>query len=125
VYGTVRSLGDGGLVERRESRPLKVLAIDPRAAFGDSQNSVDEHSVSLKRGIPSRRRGHRSCPQGVIVATAPSRRCSLCVFVVVHQRGDDEPLDSTPKETTGCRLRDIQLSGDLAECRVPWFFEIP
>ena len=42
VYDTVRSLGEVGLVEIEESRPLKVLAIDPREAFGDIQSSLDE-----------------------------------------------------------------------------------
>jgi sugar-specific transcriptional regulator TrmB len=42
VYDTVRSLGEVGLVELKESRPMKVLAIDPRDAFGDIQSSLDE-----------------------------------------------------------------------------------
>lgn len=42
VYDTVRSLSDIGLVELQESRPMKVLAIDPREAFGDLTNSLDD-----------------------------------------------------------------------------------
>jgi sugar-specific transcriptional regulator TrmB len=42
VYDTVRSLGEVGLVELKETRPMKVLAIDPRDAFGDIQSSLDE-----------------------------------------------------------------------------------
>jgi len=39
VYDTVRSLSDRGLVELRESRPMKVVAIDPGEAFDDVQTS--------------------------------------------------------------------------------------
>jgi sugar-specific transcriptional regulator TrmB len=40
VYDTVRSLSDSGLVELRESRPMKVLAIDPDESFSDYRNSL-------------------------------------------------------------------------------------
>ena len=33
VYDTVRSLSDRGLVELRESRPMKIVAVDPDDAF--------------------------------------------------------------------------------------------
>ncbi|MFP8954946.1 HTH-type sugar sensing transcriptional regulator TrmB [Natrialbaceae archaeon A-arb3/5] len=42
VYDTVRSLSDRGLVELRESRPMKVVALDPEMAFGDVQESLEE-----------------------------------------------------------------------------------
>ncbi|WP_276253662.1 HTH-type sugar sensing transcriptional regulator TrmB [Halomontanus rarus] len=42
VYDTVRSLSDRGLVELRESRPMKIVAIDPDEAFGDVQSSLEE-----------------------------------------------------------------------------------
>jgi sugar-specific transcriptional regulator TrmB len=42
VYDTVRSLSDRGLVELRESRPMKIIAIDPTEAFGDLESSLDE-----------------------------------------------------------------------------------
>ncbi len=42
VYDTVRSLSDRGLVELRESRPMKVVAIDPEEAFDDVQSSLEE-----------------------------------------------------------------------------------
>ncbi|MFB6250732.1 MAG: HTH-type sugar sensing transcriptional regulator TrmB [Halobellus sp.] len=42
VYDTVRSLSDRGLVELRESRPMKVVAVDPDDAFGDVQQSLDD-----------------------------------------------------------------------------------
>ncbi|MFC7250421.1 HTH-type sugar sensing transcriptional regulator TrmB [Halomicroarcula sp. GCM10025324] len=47
VYDTVRSLGDVGLVELKETRPMKVLAIDPRESFGDIQSSLDDLVDSL------------------------------------------------------------------------------
>jgi sugar-specific transcriptional regulator TrmB len=40
VYDTVRSLSDRGLVELRESRPMKIVAVDPDDAFGDIQSSL-------------------------------------------------------------------------------------
>jgi sugar-specific transcriptional regulator TrmB len=41
VYDTVRSLSDRGLVELRESRPMKIIAIDPDEAFSDVQSSLE------------------------------------------------------------------------------------
>ncbi|WP_276301245.1 HTH-type sugar sensing transcriptional regulator TrmB [Halorussus lipolyticus] len=40
VYDTVRSLSDRGLVELRESRPMKVIAVDPEEAFSGIQSSL-------------------------------------------------------------------------------------
>ena len=56
VYDTVRSLGDVGLVELKESRPMKVIAIDPRESFGDIQNSLDElvDALSARYTAPAR-----------------------------------------------------------------------
>ena len=42
VYDTVRSLSDRGLVELRESRPMKIVAVDPGEAFGDIRSSLAE-----------------------------------------------------------------------------------
>jgi len=42
VYDTVRSLSDRGLVELRESRPMKIVAVDPADAFGDIRSSLSE-----------------------------------------------------------------------------------
>jgi sugar-specific transcriptional regulator TrmB len=42
VYDTVRSLSDRGLVELRESRPMKIVAVDPQDAFGNIQSSLTE-----------------------------------------------------------------------------------
>jgi sugar-specific transcriptional regulator TrmB len=48
VYDTVRSLSDVGLVELQESRPMKVLAIDPAEAFDDLQDSLDDLVAGLE-----------------------------------------------------------------------------
>ncbi|WP_458205263.1 HTH-type sugar sensing transcriptional regulator TrmB [Haladaptatus sp. NG-SE-30] len=48
VYDTVRSLSDRGLVELRESRPMKVIAIDPEEAFSDVQSSLDDMISNLE-----------------------------------------------------------------------------
>jgi len=42
VYDTVRSLEDRGLVEIRESRPMRVVARRPTEAFADQQRLVEE-----------------------------------------------------------------------------------
>ncbi len=42
VYDTVRSLSDRGIVELRESRPMKIVAVDPAEAFDDVQSSLAE-----------------------------------------------------------------------------------
>jgi sugar-specific transcriptional regulator TrmB len=49
VYDTVRSLSDVGLVELKDSRPMTVLAIDPREAFDDVQSSLDDLVDDLSR----------------------------------------------------------------------------
>lgn len=42
VYDTVRSLANQGLVELQETRPMRVLAVDPDEAFGKVQSSLDD-----------------------------------------------------------------------------------
>ncbi|MFB6107950.1 MAG: HTH-type sugar sensing transcriptional regulator TrmB [Haloplanus sp.] len=41
IYDTVRSLADRGLVELRESRPMRVVAVDPEEAFAETRTSLD------------------------------------------------------------------------------------
>ena len=48
VYDTVRSLSDRGLVELRESRPMKIVAVDPEDAFGDLEASFGELVAELE-----------------------------------------------------------------------------
>jgi len=49
VYDTVRDLSDRGLVELRESRPMRVVAIDPEEAFADLQADLSELVDALER----------------------------------------------------------------------------
>lgn len=49
VYDTVRSLAEHGFVELQESRPMKVLAIEPEEAFGEVRSSLDELVAGLER----------------------------------------------------------------------------
>ncbi|MCU4799429.1 TrmB family transcriptional regulator [Halobacteria archaeon HArc-gm2] len=57
VYDTVRSLSDVGLVELKDTRPMKVLAIDPREAFDEVQESLDElvEDLSQRYTAPTRK----------------------------------------------------------------------
>ncbi|MFB6304798.1 MAG: HTH-type sugar sensing transcriptional regulator TrmB [Haloferacaceae archaeon] len=48
VYDTARSLADRGLVELRESRPMKVVAIDPDEAFDDIRDALTEMVSDLE-----------------------------------------------------------------------------
>jgi len=57
VYDTVRSLSDVGLVELQESRPMKVLAIDPAEAFDDLQDSLDALVEDLEAEYTAPARG--------------------------------------------------------------------
>ena len=40
VYDTVRALADDGLVELQETRPMRVVAVDPREAFAGIQEEL-------------------------------------------------------------------------------------
>ncbi|WP_436924585.1 HTH-type sugar sensing transcriptional regulator TrmB [Halosimplex amylolyticum] len=57
VYDTVRSLSDIGLVELQESRPMKVLALDPAEAFDDLQESLDTLVDGLEQQYTEPARG--------------------------------------------------------------------
>jgi sugar-specific transcriptional regulator TrmB len=57
VYDTVRSLSDIGLVELQESRPMKVLALDPAEAFDDLQESLDTLVDDLEQQYTEPARG--------------------------------------------------------------------
>ncbi|MFC6798812.1 MULTISPECIES: HTH-type sugar sensing transcriptional regulator TrmB [unclassified Haladaptatus] len=48
VYDTVRTLSDHGLVELQETRPLRVLAIDPEEAFADYRTSLESVVTGLE-----------------------------------------------------------------------------
>jgi len=47
VYDTVRKLSDRGMVEVRESRPMRVVALDPEDVFPPVQQSLDELVTDL------------------------------------------------------------------------------
>lgn len=47
VYDTVRSLADNGLVELHESRPMRVVAVDPEDAFSDIRTTLDDLVTGL------------------------------------------------------------------------------
>ncbi len=47
VYDTVRSLADIGLVELHESRPMRVVAIDPEEAFTQVRSTLDDLVAGL------------------------------------------------------------------------------
>ncbi|NHX35623.1 MULTISPECIES: HTH-type sugar sensing transcriptional regulator TrmB [Halolamina] len=49
VYDTVRSLAEHGFVELQESRPMKVLAVDPEEAFGGVRSSLDDLVSGLEQ----------------------------------------------------------------------------
>jgi sugar-specific transcriptional regulator TrmB len=49
VYDTVRSLAEGGFVELHESRPLRVVAVDPTEAFGDVRTTLADLVEDLER----------------------------------------------------------------------------
>lgn len=69
VYDTVRSLSDVGLVELEDTRPMKVLALDPREAFGDVKQSLDDlvEDLSQRYTAPARK------PEAVsVVKSRPS-----------------------------------------------------
>ncbi|MFC5969817.1 HTH-type sugar sensing transcriptional regulator TrmB [Halomarina salina] len=47
VYDTVRKLSDRGMVEVRESRPMRVVALDPEEVFPSVQESLDDLVTDL------------------------------------------------------------------------------
>jgi len=42
VYDTIRSLADYGLIELHESRPMRVVAVDPDTAFTEFRSTLDD-----------------------------------------------------------------------------------
>ncbi|PSQ47389.1 ArsR family transcriptional regulator [Halobacteriales archaeon SW_7_65_23] len=47
VYDTVRSLADNGLIELHESRPMRVVAVDPEDAFTNIRSTLDNLVADL------------------------------------------------------------------------------
>lgn len=56
VYDTVRSLSESGLVELKETRPMKALAIAPDEAVGGIQSTLDDlvDDLSSRYSAPAR-----------------------------------------------------------------------
>jgi len=95
VYDTVRSLNDRGLVELRESRPMKVLAIDPEDAFADVASSLDRMVEALNARY-----------------TAPARETEAVALVKSRStilRYVEEVIDTAEYELT------LSLTPDLLE----------
>lgn len=67
VYDTVRSLADRNLVDLHESRPMEVVAIDPREAFADVRTSLDDLEDALERAYAA------PAPGGEAVTLVKSR----------------------------------------------------
>lgn len=57
VYDTVRSLSDTGLVELRESRPMRVRAVEPEEAFDEIRDSLDDLVTGLQSRYTAPARG--------------------------------------------------------------------
>lgn len=88
VYDTVRDLADNGLVEIQESRPMRILAIDPTEAFGDIQSSFDELVDGLADRYTSPSRSAEA------VALIKSRATILRNFEEILTRAEYELLVS-------------------------------
>lgn len=88
VYDTVRDLADSGLVEIQESRPMRVLAIDPNESFADIQSSFDDlvEGLAARYSAPSR--------TSEAVALIKSRPTILRNFEEIITRADYELLVS-------------------------------
>jgi sugar-specific transcriptional regulator TrmB len=95
VYDTVRSLSDRGLVELRESRPMKIIAIDPEEAFADVETSLERMVADLQSRY-----------------TAPARETEAVALVKSRStilRYIDEIIDSANYELA------LSLTPDLLE----------
>ncbi len=57
VYDTVRSLDDRGLVELQETRPMRVIAVDPEEAFGALRTSLADVVTDLESRYTTPARG--------------------------------------------------------------------
>lgn len=60
VYDTVRSLADRGLVELHESRPMRVVAIDPAEAFAVYRSALSNAVTALETVYTRPERGHEA-----------------------------------------------------------------
>ncbi|MFD1634881.1 HTH-type sugar sensing transcriptional regulator TrmB [Haloplanus ruber] len=57
VYDTVRGLAEHGFVEVHESRPMRIVAVDPTEAFGDVRTTLADLVEGLERRYTAPSRG--------------------------------------------------------------------
>ena len=91
VYDTVRSLADNGLVELHESRPMRVVAVDPERSFSTIQSTLDDLVTALsdRYRTPAR--------EGEVVSLVKSRQTILRYLEEVIERASYElVLSLTP-----------------------------
>lgn len=115
VYDTVRDLADSGLVELQESRPMRILAIDPTRAFADIQSSFDElvDGLAARYTAPSR--------SAEAVALIKSRQTILRNFEDIISRAEYELLVSFSPDLLDrfhAELRDQHTNGVSIELLV-------
>lgn len=95
VYDTVRKLSDRGMVELRESRPMRVVALDPEEVFPQIQSSLKEMIAGLsdRYTTPSR--------ETEAVSLVKSRPSILRYFETVIESAEYElVLSLTPELLT-------------------------
>jgi hypothetical protein len=109
-------------IEDIETSAAALASVLPRSAITSGKGST-----GVIREAPTNRSSSR--PVVLVVHrrtdSAANVRSSVGSVTPLRQGRYDESFDSTSEETTGCRLRDVQFSGDFAERRVPWFLEVP
>jgi sugar-specific transcriptional regulator TrmB len=91
VYDTVRSLEDRGLVEIRESRPMRVVARRPEQAFAEQQRLFDEMVSRLDARYTKPTRTAEAV--SVVRSAGTIRRY---IEDVVESAGDELMLSLTP-----------------------------
>ncbi|MFB6152001.1 MAG: HTH-type sugar sensing transcriptional regulator TrmB [Haloarculaceae archaeon] len=122
VYDTVRSLSDLGLVEIRESRPMKVLAVDPSEAFGDLQDSLETLVEGLEATYTAPARDTEAA------SVVKSRPTILRYLSEVIDRAEHELMVSLTPELLDRfenRIRDRQDDGVAIELLISPASEAP
>jgi sugar-specific transcriptional regulator TrmB len=71
VYDTVRSLAETGLIELHESRPMRVVAVDPEQAFSTMQTTLEDLVSELSE------RFRRPARDSEVVSLVKSRQTIL------------------------------------------------
>lgn len=105
VYDTVRALGERGLVEVHESRPMRVVAVDPAEAFAGITQSME----TLVDGL--RTRYSAPDPEQAAVSLIKSRSTIIRNIGRIIDGADYELSLSLTPETLG------RFEGNLADAR--------